>query len=237
MPPLKQRSLKIRDILTPVFKISTAIALLAHTVGIFGLTSSSPIIFRDTTIYNLLAMFLLLIWNEYKIGKRFVTAMLLAFSVGFLMEVISVNTNFISNSYTYTEVLGFQIFNVPIIIGLNWFKITFCAYVSSIILCQFVEKKVSGPISVVFQKPLLFAIVSSFIATAFNYFMQPVAITLGFWNWDNNTVPASNYLLIFLITFILSRIFYSIRLPYTNAFTIVILTTQTLFFIILRFLL
>ncbi len=235
MSPRKHKTLSIRDVNTPVFKFSTGLAILSHIVGLFLFGSTFSVTYRGSTTYNLLLMFVLMLWNEHKIGTRYVTALLLGFSVGFFVEVLGVNSGVLFGHYTYSEILGLQIFGVPLIIGLNWFKITYCAYITSIILSQYIAKRTDGKIKTVFQTPLVYSIIAALLATFFDYLMEPVANKVGFWHWENNIIPGFNYVCWFLISFFLNRMYDMMKLPYTNGFAIVVLAVQALFFLILNF--
>lgn len=228
----RQKARTIKDINTPAFRISTGITLIAHIVAFWGLKSSSPNFFRDSSIYNLLLIFLFMMWNEYKIGSRYVTSLLVAFSVGLLFEVIGLNTNIFESRIQYSDLLGLKVFHVPLIIGLNWFKIIYCSYVGSIFLSQLISEHTKGTLQSAFQKPLVYAIVAAFITVLFEYLMEPLALKLGYWKWQNNEVPDLRYLYLFITSFILARVFYTIRLPHTNGFTLAILAIQMLFFIL-----
>ncbi len=50
----------------------------------------------------------------------------IVFCIGMLAEIIGVHTHFLFGSYYYTPVLGWSIFGVPLIIGVNWIVLTYC---------------------------------------------------------------------------------------------------------------
>jgi putative membrane protein len=56
--------------------------------------------------------------------KKLVIALITIFIVGMCVEIIGVYTGRLFGAYHYTSTLGFAIFNVPIIIGINWIVLT-----------------------------------------------------------------------------------------------------------------
>ena len=72
---------------------SLFILVLVHTAGAIGMAFYDAALFSGMTPYNLLLMFILLIWNEEEKNKRFLNAFLIAFYVGLIVELIGVNTH------------------------------------------------------------------------------------------------------------------------------------------------
>lgn len=73
------------------------------------------------------------------------------------------------------------------------------------------------------------------LAVVFDWLMEPVAVKLGFWNWDGDgSIPLYNYVCWLMISMLLLTIFHFLRFDKENKFAINLLLIQALFFLILR---
>lgn len=105
------------------------------------------------------------------------------------IEVIGVYTGLIFGTYSYGEVLGFKIFDVPVIIGLNWVVV--------ILGVTHLAKSLSSN-----KFPVAFY--AGVLSVIFDFFLEPVAIKLNYWSWEKTSVPLQNYAAWFFITFTFS---------------------------------
>jgi len=208
------------------FNISIFIALLVHTAGVIGIVYFQRDFFLGMTSVNLLLMFTLLLWNEVKLQNRFWYLFILAFAIGFFTEVIGVNTGLLFGSYAYGNYLGPKISGVPLLIGINWFCIVYCSVVA--IQCLPSIQNLS---------PVFAALGAAFIATIFDWVMEPVAMEFNYWIWENNQIPFFNYVCWFCIAYLIALIFIYVQKQHTNRFSIPLLMIQFIFFVALRVLL
>jgi len=177
------------------------------------------------TPVNLLLMLFLLIWNEEKLTKPFTWAIVVAGITGIASEMTGVHTGLLFGHYQYGEVLGFKFMEVPLLIGLNWFCIVYCAY--AIVL------KLSGTNT----NRWLLAAGTGLLATLFDWIMEPVAVKLGFWKWENDIIPLYNFICWWIISMLIGLFFFNIRLKAENPFAIYLFIIQFLFFLLLQLLL
>lgn len=168
-------------------------------------------------------MFLLLMINEPTISRSLVLGFFISFLTGFITEMIGVHTGWLFGNYAYGDVMSVKLLEVPLMIGINWFSVVFCSY-------TVVSKYLSSS-----SNPNIIAVCAALIATGFDWLMEPVAVVLGFWSWQNSTIPLYNYISWFVITFLLVRVFIRIKVPITNPFAIFLLLIQAAFFLFLRF--
>jgi putative membrane protein len=213
------------------------IALLFHTAGIIGiLFTPYKNWFIQNTPVNLLVMAELLIITQRQKSFYFFLFMLITFFVGFCVEYSGANTGLIFGKYTYGNILGMKVLGVPLIIGLNWFVVMYCAGVAT----QFYENKMLKRIN---EKGLTinsnvqkvsFVIDASLLAVFFDWVMEPVAVKLGFWQWEGGNIPFYNYVCWLIISALLLALFQ--RLPFNkrNIFAVHLLIIQVLFFLVLR---
>ncbi|MFW5803961.1 MAG: carotenoid biosynthesis protein [bacterium] len=89
-------------------------------------------LFQQITPLSLLFSFiLLLIYHEGDEKTKFFVVSILIAIVGFLVEVLGVQTGIIFGSYQYGETLGPKLFQVPLIIGINWLMLVYCIFIIS----------------------------------------------------------------------------------------------------------
>ena len=200
------------------------LAVLVHVSGAIGIAFFSPSFFVPFTPVNLFLMLLLLILHEQPINVRFVQAFLMAVVVGMTTEMIGVNTGMLFGNYSYGEVFGRKLFGVPVLIGINWFCIV---YTSHVVAKKLNSNTIKGKLSV--------ALLAATIATVFDWIMEPVAMKLGFWNWNDGQIPLFNYCSWFVISFAVSMAFGYFKIEANNKFAPYFLMIQILFFLFLRF--
>ena len=80
--------------------------------------------FATFTPLNLTVMLIILLVNMYKIVKQEILSILLIFFIGMLAEGLGVNYGLIFGKYDYGNNLGFKLFGVPFLIGINWIMLT-----------------------------------------------------------------------------------------------------------------
>lgn len=158
-----------------------------YLVGIIGF--SIPIskqIFESLIPFALTLTFLLLMLYHESGLKQKITMMLIAV-LGFAIEVIGVKTGNVFGEYHYSNALGPKLINTPLFIGINWLMLTYSAYYT-------LNKRISMKIPLVF--------IGALLITFFDFIMEPVAIQVNMWNWNQGFIPIQNYLAWFVISFI-----------------------------------
>lgn len=163
---------------------------IMHLVGLIGLTSTYSDYFVKLTPINLLVTFILLLLAIGKLNLNFILFFVLSFGIGMLVEIMGVKTGFPFGNYYYTNILSISILGVPILIGINWFMLS---YGIINLINQFFSKN-----------KLLF---KSFIAAVSMMFLdiliEPFAIKNKLWVWQNPENLIQNYLAWFIISFLI----------------------------------
>jgi uncharacterized membrane protein len=206
------------------FYIHSFNLIIIYIVGICGIAftnSDQQLLFLQLTPLNLIVTigFTLLFHPSW--SKKFIQSGLMVLLFGFFVEVIGVKTGWIFGNYWYGTTLGFQLTEVPVLIGVNWFLLVYI-------------------ISAVFNKTkniFLFAGIAAAVMTLLDVFIEPVAIKLDFWQWQNNVIPFQNYVAWYLISFLLFLFFRRVNGAIQNRIAIIVLAIQFLFFAILNLLL
>ncbi len=219
--------------------IAIFIALLFHVSGIIGiLFTPYKDWFVQHTSLNLILMAGLLIFTQPNINRYFFLFIVIAIIVGLSVEIIGVNTGFLFGTYTYGDVMGVKLFNVPILVGVQWFVVVYCCGVIMQFVNNWSHKKIIdlGGESERTQKVKSISLIidAALLATLFDFVMEPVAQQLGFWQWKNNDIPFFNFTCWFFISGLLLLVLN--RLPFNklNPFAIHLFIIQLLFFLALR---
>lgn len=206
------------------YQIATAVALLFHLIGLIGLLLVNRSFFLRFTPGNLLLMLVLLVWTQTGKNRWFFLFLISCFFIGLGVEILGVQTGILFGQYSYSMVMGRQVWNTPLILGVNWFIVAYCSGMS---ICILGNSRVVPAVRVIAG--------GAFLATMYDWQMEPVATKLGYWRWGGDgTVPPYNYLCWFLISGLLLFIFQAAKFEKLNKFAVNLLLIQLLFFLILR---
>jgi putative membrane protein len=189
-------------------------------VGLLGfLTIYRKYMIELTPIILMISLLLVLV-NHHEWNRFFILFILSIMIGGFIIEVIGVETGLIFGHYTYGKTLGFQLFNVPLLIGVNWFLLVFS----------------SGMITNLLKTNWFWrALFGAFLMLSLDVSLEPVAMTFDFWSWENYTIPIQNYVFWFIFSFIFQWVFQSIEFEKVNRFAVVLFIVQWIFFMTLSF--
>jgi len=203
-----------------------AVLLLAlfYSVGILGhsLENFLPLM-KDLTPYTLLLSVAFVIymtrsdWN-IKVIIWAVATFILTFS----LEVTGVATGTVFGNYTYGDVLGPKLFDVPVLIGVNWVIIIYA-------IVAILTKATSNVAQFVF--------LAATATVAFDFVMEPIAMHLGYWNWEHGKIPFQNYVAWFVIASISSLGNYFLKQKPKHDLPIFLVLIQFLFFLLLEIIL
>lgn len=217
------------------YQVATAIAVLFHTIGFAGIVFFKSNFITQSTPFNLLLMFGLLVWTQRDKNLFFWLFVLVTLAAGIAVEMIGVNTQLLFGDYSYGKVLGYQVNNVPLIIGINWFLVIYCCGITvQTILTKAVTKvatETSTPPMVL--KALSVIVDGATLAVFIDWIMEPVAVQLGYWKW-NGDIPVYNYICWFVVAIAMLAVFHFCKFNKQNKFAVHLLMIQVLFFLLLR---
>jgi len=219
------------------YQIATAIAILFHLIGLSGILFFNMDFFVHSTPFNLLLMLVLLIWTQAKKNHWFWIFLIACFITGIGVEMVGVNTGILFGNYRYGDVLGSQLKNVPLLIGVNWFIIIYCIGISIHTLLMRIIKSLPADANPRFAtlKILSVTVDGATLAVIFDWLMEPVAVKLDYWHWSGDgSVPPYNYICWFLVSILLLVIFHFCKFEKQNKFAVNLLLIQVMFFLVLR---
>lgn len=194
--------------------IGLVILLFVNIIGVVGFRSECLLpYFKSLTPFNLL--FTLLICFFYLPWRPFISVFILLFSIGFAVELLGVKTGLLFGNYEYGSTLGLKWYNVPLIIGLNWFVLAIGA---------------RGCANRITQNTFLQVLCASLFMVGLDYLIEPVAMKYDFWDWSQNKVPLQNYFMWFLVSILMQVLLNkkSRLIPFLLALAILI--SQLIFF-------
>ncbi|MDX2306070.1 MAG: carotenoid biosynthesis protein [Microscillaceae bacterium] len=199
------------------YSSAVILIILMHIAGFLGLQSSfTRPWFESLVPFNLLVCGFLILVFQQEINARFVWVAMLIILLGFTIECIGVKTKVIFGDYYYQTALGWKFFEVPIIIGLNWFVL-----VSSTAL---IGDRLSRHLG---SKVLLGAV----LMVGMDILIEPVAIRHHFWAWSQAEVPLQNYLAWFIISIGMLLIYHLADFDKENKIALPIFLAQAGFFL------
>jgi putative membrane protein len=161
------------------------------TGGIWHITNLIPEIMNFLSAFMIMAISLIsiIIYSKNKLNNYLI--LLLIFIVSFLAEYIGVKTGILFGEYNYSDVLLLQINNVPIAIGFAW--------ISTLLTSFAISQKLNA-------NKYILSIINAGLMTGLDFFLEPAAIKLNYWQWDTVSVPLFNYFTWFILSFIFSFI-------------------------------
>jgi len=213
----------INSLLEQHFKFVAAFLAIFYTVGVLGLSFAFSFnYFVKLTPLALLLSFVILLFYHKRFTIKTGLIFSLIFLIGFGIELIGVQTKMIFGSYIYGDSLGLKILDTPLIIGLNW------------LLLVYLANSVLNGLKLNTAVKIFFA---SLILLAYDMILEQVAPLIHMWSWENETVPLQNYLAWFVLALVLSGLLSWSNINLKNRIAPVILICQSLFFILLLFIL
>lgn len=147
---------------------------------------------------------------------RFITACMVVFVGGYLIEYLGVRTGWVFGEYSYGGGLGWKLAGVPPVMGLNWLILV---YGSAAIAGRFLTKKYQV------------ALAGATLMVLYDLFLEPSAINYQFWTWQNETIPLQNYVAWWVSAFVFISFFvvYT-RIQLKNTVAEAVFWLQLLFF-------
>ncbi len=200
--------------------IWTVILGVFYLVGIVGFSLDALIhLFKTLVPYNLLLTAVILFSFHRKFNARQITFALIIAVTAWGIEVIGTNTKVVFGDYTYGNTLGTKALNTPLIIGLNWLILIYCA------CCIAWRSTRTLPMR---------AFTAAMLMVFMDIFIEPVATKYDYWSWLDNDIPFQNYAMWFIISFAFSILFFMFEVDARNKIAKNVYLIQLAFFIALN---
>ena len=194
--------------------LSSALFPLAHRM-----TESLLFVTNAAVLYFLL--------KDHPKAKSLAIWCLIASILTFLAEVTGVATGKVFGQYVYGETLPLQLWNVPIVIGLNWVMLTLGGV-------AIIQRLIKG---FTLTDNLAVAILTALTVVFFDWVMEPVAVYLDYWHWFGQPIPLQNYMAWGIIAFVATFVLQQLKISVYSPVVVVYFIVQWVFFVLLRLLL
>ncbi len=191
--------------------------IIPYVVGAIGISIPSiRSFFLSLSPIMLLFSFSLIVFEESKWLKKNIPALIVAALGGFIVEYIGVNYSLLFGEYKYGTALGYKLFNVPLIISINWLMLS----IASRSLANMVT-----------NNKWLLSLIAAFLMTSYDVLLEPIAIKFDWWIWSGGEVPIFNYVCWFAFSFLFQLVF---RItPKVTGRSYMVLLVQVCFYFIL----
>ena len=200
--------------------IAKVVIVALHLVGVIGLSLPEyQVMFLDLTPAQLLISLLLILFFHKGWNDAFPIFAAAAFWLGFGSEIIGIHTGYLFGDYVYGPTLGPKLWDVPIIIGVNWFILAYA----------------TGVLFRTIPNDIYAALLGALAMTAMDYIIEPVAVELDMWAWKWDEIPLSNYAGWFGVSFLIHLIYRKANFEEANPVAAFLLIAMILFFTILNF--
>ena len=202
-------------------RILIIIILLFHAVGLVGL--SIPLlqtVFLQLVPWHILLMLLLILISHKPFDEKILLFAMLIFVAGFCLEWIGVHKHWLFGNYRYGNTLGLQLFDIPLIISVNWFLLIYSVGV----LLQRARVR----------NLFIRVIIGAVVLVLLDLMIEPVAIRFDYWHWTDNVTPLKNYLGWFMASVVMLFVFEKFDFKKQSIVAPVFLLVQFLFFAILN---
>ena len=160
-----------------------------HFVGILLLGGPWSSDFVMLTPLNLLLLSVVYLITSDKVKRPLLYA--LPALMGFLVEMLGTNTGFPFGEYSYSSILGPGLLGTPFLIGVLWW----------VLLRSF-----NDVFSRISSNKTIISLATGLGMLLLDMFIEPVAIGLGFWEWQAAEVPLENYMAWFVLSFVFTRL-------------------------------
>lgn len=190
--------------------------IIMHVTGFIGMQFSySRVWFEALTPLNLLVSAGALLYFHQSYSFKFILISCLIALGGFVVEVLGVHTEVIFGKYAYGSNLGWKLWEVPLLMGINWWILIYCFH-------TFIRQYSTNI--------LINSTFTAFSMVLLDILIEPVAILRDLWHWFGQVPPMQNYIAWFICAFILAFIIHLGRFSKDNPLTKYILVAQVLFF-------
>jgi putative membrane protein len=189
-------------------------------VGIVGFNLDAlTTFFKHLVPYFIILTAVVVFSFHRKFDSNFIIYTLVVVSSSVLIEMLGVSTKLIFGDYTYGHTLGYKIFDVPFIIGVNWLTLSY----TSCCIAWRTSKSFTAR-----------TLTSGLLMVFMDIIMEPVAIRFDYWSWLENNIPFQNYAVWFVLSLIYAMLFFSLEIDARNRIARNIYLILLFFFIALN---
>ena len=158
-------------------------------------------VFIQLTPYTLLVSALILLVFHRKWDYSNLIVVITIVLAGYFVEVLGVHTGTVFGAYSYGPVLGMKVWSVPLIIALNWLILIYCSYFMALKLFPQALPKIAA---------------TAVLMVIMDLLIEPVAIGLTMWTWEDGSPSLQNYGAWFVISLIFAGLLHLMKIEPKN---------------------
>jgi putative membrane protein len=211
----KQPAAKYERIFAGAMIFLFASGLVAHAVP-----SLRPLTASTTDLFLLLingTLLWLIVRNNSDNRLWFWSLSVYVFT--FTVEAVGVATGAVFGEYAYGAGMKVQWIGVPLVIALNWTLLTL---------------GVNDLASRITSSPWLRAAAAALLIAAYDWFIEPVAIGLDYWQWSTGSdIPVQNYVAWAVVAFAASLPLHLLRIRFRHWLLPLYLGVQWFYFVLM----
>lgn len=196
--------------------IAVFVLLLFYVFGFRGMINAAE---RDwfvsKTPLNLILTTGLFLWANKDYRPRFLALCAMIWVICFFVEVAGVSTRVLFGSYDYGQTMGLQWLKVPLLIGANWLVL--------VLSTAGIVQNLRVPVAIRW-------LLAAALMVALDWVIEPIAMQLDFWNWENGIIPLQNYIAWFVVAFAMQALLHTVKPKLNTALCVFIYAIQLLFF-------
>ncbi len=189
--------------------------IIFYSIGFIGfINPSTRTLLTYLTPATLLLGCALLLIYQHTFSQKFILSTLMISLAGFFIEVVGVNTGFIFGIYGYSYALGPAIWHTPLLIGINWF---FISYITTSIAHRISSSDIWVPL------------LSASLMLIYDLVLEQVAAPMQMWFWSDDFIPLKNYGAWFVFGAIFSTLFHKLNPGLINKLDLTLYFIQIIF--------
>ncbi|MCK9279799.1 MAG: carotenoid biosynthesis protein [Melioribacteraceae bacterium] len=195
--------------------------IIMYSVGITGhlIDATRPLMIILTPFTLLLCSTVLFYSIHKEINSQLLGWLISTYIITFVLEAYGTASGLIFGAYKYGDVLGWSLFDVPLIIGVNWVIVILGGLTLSLLISKNIY---------------ISSIITGIIAVLFDFILEPLAMKLDYWQWSGNIIPLQNFTAWFIIAVVFSLGFNFKKIKINSKIPLYYIIIQSIFFLVLR---
>jgi bisanhydrobacterioruberin hydratase len=191
---------------------------IIYLVGIVGIALPLHRDFVRLTPLNLCVSLLIVLLCQKEWSWKLIILLGINYFIGFFAEVYGVNKGILFGGfYKYGDAMGWQLFQTPLTAGFLW-----------VIVATGVVALLNRSFEA--SSWLIKSFFGAFILVSLDVLIEPVAIKLDFWRWQEGIVPFQNYVGWYGVGFLILALYFYFLPKYENRLATLLLFLQFVFF-------
>lgn len=149
--------------------------------------------------------------------KRAIFLFAIVAIIAWFVVLVGVKTGAIFGVFSYGSAIGMKVLGVPLLVGFGWAILIYMSFEATRMLTANNRRMAAA----------------AGLMVAYDILLEPVAKHLKLWQFERNEVPFQNYVVWFLLAYVLLNLVRKSKIGYSNPVVIPLLTVQLAFLLLL----